>query len=213
MSASVRESDGAPLMATRRCLARSTPPVSHAKAEICDHRGERSDRLGALAELSRRHRRRCAAADASTDWPAEWVVVDGSRTNQQRLGVGRGVGPDSIVLSGAARHRRDHELPWAREYGCAIVAYTPLGQPVLDASVKKYRVLAEIGRAHGVTAHAVALAFLIRDPSVFAIPKASNIEHVEANAKAGDLKLSREEIDVIDAAFPKRKRVGPLPTN
>lgn len=125
----------------------------------------------------------------------------------------RRIACDQVLYNLLERTIEDHELPWAREYGCAIVAYTPLGQPVLDASVKKYRVLAEIGRAHGVTAHAVALAFLIRDPSVFAIPKASNIEHVEANAKAGDLKLSREEIDVIDAAFPKRKRVGPLPTN
>jgi diketogulonate reductase-like aldo/keto reductase len=125
----------------------------------------------------------------------------------------RRIACDQVLYNLLERTVEDHEVPWAREYGCAIVAYTPLGQPAIDASSKGYRVLAEIGRAHGVTAHAVALAFLILDPIVFAIPKASKIEHVEANARAGGLELTRDEIDAIEGAFPKRKRVGPLPTN
>jgi diketogulonate reductase-like aldo/keto reductase len=120
---------------------------------------------------------------------------------------------DQILYNVSERTIEDHELLWAREHGCAIVAYSPLGVPTLDAKNKKYRVLAQIADAHRVTAHAVALAFLVRDPIVFAVPKASGIEHVEANAKAGSLKLSEDEIAEIDAAFPKRQRVGLLPTN
>lgn len=106
-----------------------------------------------------------------------------------------------------------HELPWAREYGCAVVAYTPLGSPALDPKAPRSRVLREIAERHGVTAHAVALAFLVRDPLVFAIPKASDIRHVEENARAGDLELTDEDIRAIDAAFPLRERAGALPTN
>jgi diketogulonate reductase-like aldo/keto reductase len=120
---------------------------------------------------------------------------------------------DQVLYNLDERTIEDYELPWAREYGCAIVAYSPLGQPVINPTIKKYHVLAEIGRRHNATAHAVALAFLTRDPLVFAIPKASSIDHVVANARAGDLELSEQEIETIDAAFPNRLRVGALPTN
>jgi len=120
---------------------------------------------------------------------------------------------DQVLYNLGQRTIEDHELPWAREHGCAIVAYTPLGQPTLDASRPKNRVLVEIAERHAVTAAAVALAFLVRDPPAFAIPKASRREHVEANAQAGDVRLDADEIAAIDAAFPKRRRTGALPTN
>jgi diketogulonate reductase-like aldo/keto reductase len=64
-----------------------------------------------------------------------------------------------------------------------------------------------------VTPEAVALAFLLRDPLVFVIPKANQIEHVEANARAGELELSPDEIAALETAYPKRVRTGPLPMN
>ncbi len=102
----------------------------------------------------------------------------------------------------------DHELPWAREHGSALVAYTPLGG-MTDYHITLERVAAR----HNVDASTVALAFLLRDPQVFVIPKAATIEHVEANAMAGDIVLSAEDIAEIDAAAPIRERVGPLPMN
>jgi diketogulonate reductase-like aldo/keto reductase len=120
---------------------------------------------------------------------------------------------DQVLYNLDERTPEDHELPWARDYGCAIVAYTPLGQPVLDPRDKKFAVLAEIARAHDVTPHAVALSFLTRDPLVFAIPKAARLEHVEANAAALRVELSADEIAAINAEHPNRERTGPLPTN
>jgi diketogulonate reductase-like aldo/keto reductase len=61
--------------------------------------------------------------------------------------------------------------------------------------------LAELGTAHGVSSRAVALAFLSRRPSLFAIPKHSSVAHAEDNA-TGDLALSDAELATIDAAFP-----------
>jgi diketogulonate reductase-like aldo/keto reductase len=117
---------------------------------------------------------------------------------------------NQVLYNLGERTPEDHELPWAHEYGCALVAYTPLGRP---RSAAGERALAAIARAHGVTPEAVALAFLLRDPCVFAIPKANRIEHVDANVRAGELELSAAESAAIDAAFPKRARTGPLPMN
>jgi diketogulonate reductase-like aldo/keto reductase len=69
-------------------------------------------------------------------------------------------------------------------------------------------VLAEIGAAHGATARQVALAFLTRRPSLFAIPKASSAEHAADNAGAGNLALGDGEIARIDAAFPLGRSGG-----
>ncbi len=120
---------------------------------------------------------------------------------------------DQVLYNLDERTPEDHELPWARDYGCAIVAYTPLGQPTLDTRDEKFSVLNEIARRHGVTSQAVALSYLTRDPLVFAIPKAARVEHVEANAAALRLELTPDEIDAIGAAHPNRERIGPLPTN
>jgi diketogulonate reductase-like aldo/keto reductase len=117
---------------------------------------------------------------------------------------------NQVLYNLAERTVEDHELPWAREYGCALVAYTPLGRP---ASAAGTRVLEAVARARGATPEAVALAFLLRDPHVFVIPKANRIAHVEANARAAELELSGDEQGALDAAFPKRERRGALPTN
>jgi diketogulonate reductase-like aldo/keto reductase len=117
---------------------------------------------------------------------------------------------NQVLYNLSERTPEDHELPWAREYGCALVAYTPLGRARSRAAET---VLEEIARRQGATAEAIALAFLLRDPLVFAIPKANRIEHVEANARAGEIELAPEEIAAIEAVFPKRERTGPLPMN
>ena len=64
------------------------------------------------------------------------------------------------------------------------------------------RVLEEIAAAHDATARQVALRFLVRKPSTFAIPKASRPQHAAENAGAGDLRLTRAELARIDEAFP-----------
>lgn len=103
-----------------------------------------------------------------------------------------------------------HELLWARETGSAFVAYTPLARP---NNARGEKLLGDIAAAHAVTREAVALAFLLRDPLAFVIPKANALAHVEANAAAGDLELTADEIAAIDAAYPAYERVGALPTN
>jgi diketogulonate reductase-like aldo/keto reductase len=103
-----------------------------------------------------------------------------------------------------------HEVPFCREAGIAVVAYTPFGRgDWRDAPGAKE--LTRIAKAHQVTAHAVILAFLTRNELTFAIPKASSLAHVGENAAAGDLQLTAAEIAAIERAFPVRSRRGGLP--
>jgi diketogulonate reductase-like aldo/keto reductase len=103
-------------------------------------------------------------------------------------------------------------VPWCEQHDVAVVAYSPFGHHRFPAPpTAGGRVLAEIAAVRDATLRQVALAYLVRRPSVFAIPKASTIEHVEENAAAGDLRLSPEEIARIDAAFPRPSRQSALP--
>ena len=103
-------------------------------------------------------------------------------------------------------------LPWCEAHGVAVVAYSPFGHghfPGPDTAGG--RVLQEIAAAHGATPRQVALRFLVRRPSLFAIPKASSPEHAAENAGAGDLRLTEAELARIDEAFPRGPRPRELP--
>jgi diketogulonate reductase-like aldo/keto reductase len=103
-------------------------------------------------------------------------------------------------------------MPWCERHGAAVVAYSPFGSGNFPGPrTKGGRVLQEIAAAHGATPRQVALRFLVRRPSTFAIPKSSNPEHTAENAAAGDLKLTDEELARIDAAFPLGRRLRELP--
>jgi diketogulonate reductase-like aldo/keto reductase len=103
-------------------------------------------------------------------------------------------------------------IPWCEQHNTAVVAYSPFGHSRFPGPhTSGGRALAEIAAAHDATARQVALAFLARRPSVFAIPKAAGLGHVEENAAAGDLHLSADEIARIDAGFPRPRRQGSLP--
>ncbi len=104
-------------------------------------------------------------------------------------------------------------LPWCRTHDTAVVAYTPFGaaSAPYDPATPQGRVLHGIAAAQGATARQVALAFLLRDPAVFVIPKAARVSHVEDNARAMTLHLSDAELVQIEAAFPRGKRPRALP--
>jgi diketogulonate reductase-like aldo/keto reductase len=94
-------------------------------------------------------------------------------------------------------------LPWCERHDVAVVGYSPFGHGNFpDIHSKGGRVLKRIADAHHATPRQVALRFLVRQPPLFTIPKASTPEHAEENAGAGDLHLSRVEIIEIDEAFP-----------
>jgi diketogulonate reductase-like aldo/keto reductase len=97
-------------------------------------------------------------------------------------------------------------LPEAQKAGVMVMAYSPLGQGPLVRN----KVLDKIGAKHGVTAAAIALAFVISRPGVIAIPKATRLENVRANIKTLDVTLDADDKAILDQTFPPPKRARPL---
>jgi diketogulonate reductase-like aldo/keto reductase len=103
-------------------------------------------------------------------------------------------------------------MPWCKQHGTAVVAYSPFGHNDFPSPRSKGgEVLERIADAHGASPRQVALVFLAREPFVFAIPKASTAEHAADNAAAGDLVLTHDEIAAIDKAFPRGPKARSLP--
>ncbi len=108
-------------------------------------------------------------------------------------------------------------VPWARENGRVVIAYSPLAQGLLSGkyletmprNLRRLRPafsassrarlrpliagLGEIASRHGATPAQVALAWLIRRPNVVAIPGASSVHQMEQNAAAADIDLNDDE--------------------
>ncbi|NOU05103.1 MAG: aldo/keto reductase [Hyphomicrobiaceae bacterium] len=97
-------------------------------------------------------------------------------------------------------------LPECRRSNVMVMAYSPLGQ----ADILGNATLASLAKKHAVTPAAIALAAILREPSVVAIPKASHLDHVAANAKAMSVKLDADDLKAIDTAFPPPRRKSPL---
>ncbi|HET6808106.1 MAG TPA: aldo/keto reductase [Nitrososphaera sp.] len=117
------------------------------------------------------------------------------------------------VLYHLAYRGIEHDLlPYCAENGIAIVGYSPFGHGNFPSSHSgEGKVLAEIAKRHNRTMRQVALNFLIRDPNLFTIPKASNPDHIRENSGAvGDWKLTDDDIAAIDRMFPLPRADKPL---
>jgi diketogulonate reductase-like aldo/keto reductase len=126
-----------------------------------------------------------------------------------RAVAGRGHPACDQVLYHLKERAIEHAvLPWCKEHGVAVTAYSPFGHGEFPGPrTPGGKILARIADAHGATPRQVALRFLTREPELFTIPKASSVEHAVENAGAGELKLTKQEIAEIDEAFP----LGPKP--
>ncbi|HEV3498854.1 MAG TPA: aldo/keto reductase [Bradyrhizobium sp.] len=126
-------------------------------------------------------------------------------------------GKGKIACNQVLYHLRERAIehsviPWCKQHGAAVVAYSPFGHDDFPSPRSKAgEVLQAIADAHRATPRQVALAFLTRDPQLFAIPKASSQEHAADNAAAGELALDSDEIAALDQAFPRGPRPRSLP--
>ena len=98
-------------------------------------------------------------------------------------------------------------LDWCRPRGIALTAYSPLAQGAL----RNEPVLEGIARKHGAQALQVALAWLLRQEGVAAIPRSSRRESQRSNFEALALapKLDAADVAAIDALPKDRRQVKP----
>lgn len=142
-----------------------------------------------------------------------------SKWIQAERALGGPVLSNQVQYSLVARKPEKDLLPFAQKTGRLIIAYSPLAQGFLSGKydVRKLpsgisrrlnplflpenleragdliQSLREVAAAHEATPAQVALAWVIRRPNVVAIPGASSVGQLEANAAAAELDLSDEE--------------------
>jgi diketogulonate reductase-like aldo/keto reductase len=97
-------------------------------------------------------------------------------------------------------------LPWSRERGMPIMAYSPFEHsPREQKSMFTNPAMLKIAKDHAVTPAQVALAWVLQQGAV-AIPKAATRDHVRENHAALDLTLTQEDLKDLDRAFPPPDR-------
>ena len=100
-------------------------------------------------------------------------------------------------------------LAWCEKHKIPLMAYSPVGhgRGLLDnATLKK------IAKHHDVTAAQIALAWVLRQPGLIAIPKASNENHVRDNAPSIEIELTERDLADLDREFPPPRSNQKLPT-
>ena len=98
-------------------------------------------------------------------------------------------------------------VPWQREHKIPIMAYSPVGHGrrlLENAALKK------IAERNSATTAQIALAYLLRQPNMIAIPQASNPAHVRDNARSIDVHLKDVDLLDLDREFPPPKSRRPL---
>jgi aryl-alcohol dehydrogenase-like predicted oxidoreductase len=96
---------------------------------------------------------------------------------------------------------REGVVAYCDAEGLGFLAYSPVGGGRLNKKLPQIPVLAPIARRHGVSPHAVVLAWVLtQGASVLVIPAARREAHVRDSQAAAAVELSAEEIEAIDAA-------------
>jgi len=96
--------------------------------------------------------------------------------------------------------------PWLRERGVPVMAYSPFDQ----ARLLRKRELASFAAARGMTPAQAALAWLLAQDGVIAIPKTGQRQRLEENAGALQRPLSGADLEELDRLFPPPRGPSPL---
>lgn len=123
-----------------------------------------------------------------------------------RAAGGHAVATNQVLYNLTRRGIEWDLLPQAQQRGLPLMAYSPIEQ----GRLAHYPEVQDIAERHGVTPAQVALAWVLRQQGVIAIPKASKVEHVRLNRAALDLKLTAEDLAELDGAFPPPEGPEPL---
>jgi diketogulonate reductase-like aldo/keto reductase len=122
------------------------------------------------------------------------------------LAAGRACAANQVYYSASRRGAEFDLLPWQRKNRVVAMAYSPIDEGALAGDAT----FAAIGRRHGVSASTAALAWVLRQPDVIAIPKAVKAPHLRENYRAMDIELTAADLAEVDARFPPPKRKRPL---
>lgn len=122
------------------------------------------------------------------------------------LGRGREPAANQVLYNLSRRGPEFDLLPWCRARGVPVMAYSPVEQ----GRLLRRPGLADVASRRDATPAQVALAWVLRGDGVCAIPRTADVEHVRENAAALELRLTKEDLADLEAAFPPPGRKVPL---
>ena len=102
-------------------------------------------------------------------------------------------------------------LPWCKGAGIPVMAYSPfVSAPPALTRLLGNATLQSVAARHDATPAQIALAWLLHQPGVIAIPKAVQPAHIRANRAAHDIALTADDLKDLDRAFPSPRKKLPL---
>lgn len=119
---------------------------------------------------------------------------------------GADVATDQVLYNLTRRGIEYDLMPWCRKRDIPIMAYSPIEQGRLLG----HRALKCVAARHDARPAQVALAWLLRQDGVVAIPKAASVAHVRENLGALALRLTKQDLAALDRAFPAPTEATPL---
>lgn len=124
----------------------------------------------------------------------------------QRVPGGSAVQANQVLYNLEQRGIEWDLLPWQRARGVPVMAYSPFNHgPLL-----RRRGLAAFARTHGMTPSQAALAWLLAQDGVLALPKTGSRARVEENAAAAQRPLAQDQLRELDALFAPPDGPAPL---
>jgi diketogulonate reductase-like aldo/keto reductase len=139
-------------------------------------------------------------------WGVSNFDTDDMEELAQVIGDGPGCVANQVYLSLGERGPEFSLLPWLRERGMPLMAYSPIDQGALAGA----DALGKLAASLGVTAAQLALAAVLARPGVVAIPKAVRSAHLQQNLAVASLKLDAATLAELDRLYPVPKRKTPL---
>lgn len=97
-------------------------------------------------------------------------------------------------------------LPWLRERGVPVMAYSPIEQ----ARLLRHAGLKRFAEAHGMAPAQAALAWLLAQEGAIAIPKTGHRARLRENLGALEVRLDAAQMAELDKIFPPPHRPQPL---
>jgi len=111
---------------------------------------------------------------------------------------GRDIAANQLLYNLTRRGIEWDTLPWMRERGIPVMAYSPLEQ----ARLLKSRALKEFAQQTGMTPAQAALRWLLAKDDVIVIPKTTSPERLKENITALDKTLTPDQLAELDRLFP-----------
>lgn len=158
-----------------------------------------------LAETVAAFERLCASGKAR-----RWGVSNFDLAEMEKLVAlpgGDRCGANQVLYHPGERGIEFDLMAWCQQHEIPVMAYSPIGQ---GRGLLDHAALKKIAQRHDATPGQIALAWVLRQPGVIAIPKASHPTHVRENAASLELKLAEEDRAELDRAFPPPRAKVPL---